>query len=349
MSTSLKCVACHSVLEVADAPAEQPPRCPRCGGSLRGLTKTKKLRDDRYVPPPLPETVALAPAAVQPRQVSAAPEPAPAGEYAQHLLAALALFCGSLAIVLASILPVAVKPLAGLGCVLGGAAWGLARRHQGWQRQLRPGLATALCLAVLFLAGSWRDLRGPLPTHSSLDPDRPIVVSTVGHGMTPSKNAAADDWVDAGTGMVQQNDVRVRLLSAAVDVVPYKTPPTDPAAGPKRLLLKLRLSSVNYTQPVNYETWADAALPTGKHEPRLKDNLDRAYPRLAPGADAAVTGMSGNTYLTAWRPAEDLLIFEAPPLDQVQFLLLELPASAIGGKGAFRLKIPRYIIAGKDN
>src|SRR5207248_2470 len=95
---------------------------------------------------------------------------------------------------------------------------------------------------------------------------------------------------------------------------------------------------------VNYESWADPTREAGRHEPRLTDDRGQTYRRVsfAPGTDLA--GSSGDTFLTPGKPIVDLLVFEAPPLEGIQFLRLELPASAFGGAGTLRFQIPKASI-----
>src|SRR5207249_2399630 len=80
------------------------------------------------------------------------------------------------------------------------------------------------------------------------------------------------------------------------------------------------------------------------HEPKLTDNLGRVYRRAAYGAGVEVSGVAGSRELTPNKLVKDLLIFEPLPLDGVEFLHLELPASALGGAGTLRLQIPRAMI-----
>src|SRR5438094_6039393 len=94
------------------------------------------------------------------------------------------------------------------------------------------------------------------------------------------KQVDPETWVDASADAVQQGEVRVRLASATVDVVKFKKPTTDPNGKVKRLLLGLRITSLNYTQPFPYDTWSDPFQQFGRQEPRLTDNLNRIYHRV---------------------------------------------------------------------
>lgn len=354
MPVPMQCTSCQKVMAVPEATHRRPKACPHCGGQLNEL---RPLRDTRYIVAP-PKTGDAAPTAttVRTRRGPAATEAPPplarvSDDYAQGLLVGLALLCGSMSVPLAAIAlasPLA-KPASGLGFVFAVAAWWRARQQEPPLGQGRPAAVAVLCFGLLMFVGSWNAYREwiPQPTPTT-NPALRTVVAAGATGMAPARQVDADAWVDASAGMVQQNAVRVRLASAVVDLVKFKNPPADSVPRAKRLLLGLRLTSMNYTQPIAYETWADPVRAAGKHEPRLTDNLNRRYRRVmfAPGLE--LEGVSPSKVLTGGRPIDELLVFELPPLDQVLYLRLELPAAAIGATGSLRLQIPRYMIATKD-
>lgn len=354
MSVPMKCASCQKLMAVPEATNRRPRVCPHCGGQL---SEVRPLRDSRYVVVPPKTTPAAAGATTvrtrrdPPAASEPPPRPAVADDYTQSLLIGLALFFGSMSVPLAAIaiLSPLAKPASGIGAILGASALWRARQPELALGLRRPAAVTALCVGLLLFVSSWKAYREWVPQAiPPTNPDLRTVVPTGAMGVAASKPVDADTWVDASLGTVQQNDVRVRVASATVDFVKFKSPPADSGPRVKRLLLALRVTSVNYTQPLSYETWADPATPSGKYEPRLTDNLNRVYRRVPLGAGAEVEGVSANKTLTGGRPISDLLVFELPQLDQVAYLRLELPAAAIGATGMLRLQIPRYMITTKE-
>ena len=217
-----------------------------------------------------------------------------ADDYTQSLLIGLALFFGSVSVPLAAIAIVSplAEPFSVVGVLLGAAALWRARQPRLALGLGKPAGVTALCLGLALFVGSWNAYREWMPqTIPATNPELRTVVGTGATVTAASKPVDAETWVDASMNAVQQNDVRVKIMSATVDYLKFKrAPPTLAPAW--RLLLSLRLTSVNYTKVITYETWADPLMAVGKHEPRLTDNLNRVYRRVTFPAGTELAGVS---------------------------------------------------------
>ncbi len=351
MPVPLRCTSCQAVMAVPDATSRRPNACPKCGGQLSEL---RPLRDSRYITVPKPSTPASPTATTvrKRREPPPAQPPAPAyktvaDDYTQSLLISLALLFGSVSVPLAAvaILSPLAKPTSAMGLLLGLSAWWRARQPDAELGQSRPIAVSILCLGLLIFVGSWRAYREWVPqTAPPTNPDLRSVIATGATVAAPAKPVDSEAWVDASVSAVQQNDVRVRVVSAIVGSVKFKTLPPDPGPNVKRLQIALRLTSVNYKQPIAYESWADPVWPAGKFEPRLTDSLNRVYRRVTFPPGAELEGVSPGRILSGGKPVNDLLIYETPPLDQIAYLRLELPGAAIGATGLIRLEIPRVWI-----
>jgi hypothetical protein len=68
------------------------------------------------------------------------------------------------------------------------------------------------------------------------------------------------------------------------------------------------------------------------------------YPRLRLAPGVAIAGQVRSAVsLDPGKSLEDLLVFE-PPLNEIRFLRLELPAAAFGDTGSLRFQIPMGMI-----
>ncbi len=89
---------------------------------------------------------------------------------------------------------------------------------------------------------------------------------------------------------------------------------------------------------------SDALAGPGRYAASLTDNFGNPYKRLSLDPGSQVPGqISSATSIYPGKRLEDLLVFE-PPIENLQFLRLELPAAAFGGTGTLRLQIPKTMI-----
>ena len=82
----------------------------------------------------------------------------------------------------------------------------------------------------------------------------------------------------------------------------------------------------------------------GKNAAAVKDNFGNSYKRFTIGLGEEIPGqIVAETSIYPEKTVEDLLVFE-PPLENIEYLHLELPAAACGMTGALRLEIPASMI-----
>ncbi len=254
---------------------------------------------------------------------------------------AAALFCGSVALLLASFadLSFLTKPLAALGLLIGLLAGVLPalRRRTRW---IAPVAVSFLCLFALLFVGAW-------PTSSPPPPPVAVAVPFGPGGMSAHPAVAEDDWVDAAANALRREDVRVQVVSVQVGRVELKNRSGNGTLSPdKHLAIRLRVSYDGVlSQQTPYEPWADLTGSPSKHAPTLTDNTGRTYTQKTFDAGWKVVGRADVDALNPGHQVKEVLVFPVPPKN-VEYLGLELPASAFGRAGAFRFRIPRGMIQG---
>jgi hypothetical protein len=193
------------------------------------------------------------------------------------------------------------------------------------KRLLLPGIGATVSGAVLLVVLFWPDV---------LDPNyrRYGAVADV----TPS---GSDEWVDVSRNPVSAGDVRLYVTRAFIQEVELKNTQGKTTGRKKYLRLNVRLSNAGGARKINYESW-NAPGHTGV----LSDNKDHVYPVPALPAGTQVPGQVHSASLLPGKFATDVLLFE-PPGEQITYLRLELPASALRGRGHLRLHIPSSMIA----
>jgi hypothetical protein len=264
---------------------------------------------------------------------------------AGNLLGVVALFLGAGALVLASIPPLAflTLPVAGLGLVLALAGC-LPALAFSKGNLLVPAAGAGANLLVLLLAVLWLGLLGTLPfgkTTANPDADR-IQAIPLGHPSADPGGLEQDGWVDASRAAVQQNDVRVQVSTVTVAPVEmYKVQSKPRFSEQKYLLLRLRILNVGAARQLPYETWNAAG--RGPQPPTLTDNFGKDYTLKSADPDWQMTEQPHRGLVAPGRFTDELLVFEPPPAD-VEFLHVELPATACGGRDMYRLAIPKAMI-----
>jgi hypothetical protein len=160
------------------------------------------------------------------------------------------------------------------------------------------------------------------------------------------------EWTDVSKEALQQGDVRIRLTAVRVRVVERSgaggnTPPTE-----RELVIGLRVTNVGVVREVDLVGWPQT---TGEG-PRLTDNFGNVYAQKV----STVSAMAARARrLPPGKYADEQLVFQVPAV-KVQFLRLELPASAfdetasrdasarpLGSPGVLKLQIPERMIANR--
>ena len=373
-----ECPFCNGLLGPGDFLPGKGAVCPTCGNRVAPAVRARAVTAPPQPPlapgllPPLPEDDGEPSPFVPtrpPAEVEDEPEPPVSFlPWLRHLdggtLAAFVV--GSVALLLASVpfLSVLTKPLSVLavliGLVAGAVHAALGGRGHAWP----PLLVAALNLLIVLFVGAWP--RGPAP------PAPPRVAISLKKGGTVAYEPVADsDWVDAGTSAVRLHDLRVQVVGVRVGgveiAVPGKKVAPSGATGrlPQRpegaieppgrekkivtpdryLVIRLRVTYEGVVfQQLPYESWADLPGAPSKHEPTLTDNLNHAYAQKTFDPSRKLVGRGDRLVLTPGREVDEVLVYPVPPAG-VDYLRLQLPASAFGGTGEIRFQIPRSMIA----
>jgi hypothetical protein len=159
--------------------------------------------------------------------------------------------------------------------------------------------------------------------------------------ITGSTSPAAEEKIADATESVQQGDAVLRVIGLQIDFVPVKSFSGDAKSKEERLMISLELANSSTTKIMRYRGWgAQWSDFDGRDRASLKDDMGNSYKSVYFGAGAQVVGqVSDEASIYPQKSLTDVLVFE-PPIE-CQYLVLALPASAVGGKGMFRLRIPR--------
>jgi hypothetical protein len=234
-------------------------------------------------------------------------------------------------------------PLGLLGVVLAifAAAVHFRSRNRG---VFFPIAGAVVSLGSLVLPGLWSDAGSGRP------PAEDTARALAGKQLrVPLKNGLAGtpapvedtDWVDASEAAVQRDDVRARIASAGIRKVEFRG--SQPTFSRDRfLVLDVRVYNASGSRRLEYETWGDPG-PAAKHRPTLTDNHRRPYRLHAFGSGLEPLDSVRRAPVLPLHSVRDALVFDAPS-GNWESLYLELPASAAGGTGSLRLKIPRNMV-----
>jgi hypothetical protein len=245
----------------------------------------------------------------------------------------LALFSGSNAVVIAWSPYVNLLALPLAAVAVGSGVFGLLtfETRSLWSKGfcLAGGvLGTGLIIGL----GLWPLLFGP---HVSAEPTHTSQPGVVPFGAGGA--AIPGEWLNASTGRVVHDDLRVRFTDIAVEFVEIKG--LDPKKQPKdpSLAIRFRLSNGGFHRRIPYESWAE------KNPPTLTDDAGRRYNLRDFGPGAEVAGHIHTASVAPSKAVDDVLVFEAPSA-KIEYLHLELPAAAYGSEGVLRVLIPKSMI-----
>jgi hypothetical protein len=259
-----------------------------------------------------------------------------------------AFLCGSVALLCASISAVHVVtiPLAMLGLVAGIA--GLLVEDQRRKGVILTGLGAFVCLPVLVLGIFWpqqlSDSFGRARATAPPDSKKPLAIPSRGdHNHEPARDAG-DEPMLADQGGLRLGDVQVRVLRTVPGPVKLSGQTDQPLAPENYLTITIRVANVSTKDKVKYMSWGAALGARAGHAPRLSDDQGHSYALKDFGAGFSVPGRFRGKELLPGKFVDDRLIFPEPAA-QVEYLILELPAAAIGSEGALKFKIVRRHIA----
>ena len=222
--------------------------------------------------------------------------------------------------------------------------------HSSARPRLRYGLllwGSALTVVALLIGVLWLGRFGALfkrvdlaAKHADSDP----VVNAAGTARfeldkSPEGKEAA--WTDASKGPVQHGDVRVELAAVTVRNIKLKDPLGEESVpATKYLTISIHLVNMNATHKIDFLGWSAMESPAAV----LQDDSGKRYQRLCRGPGGEILGQARTAIsLDPGKPLEDLLVFE-PPMNEIRFLRLDLPATAFGDTGSLRFQIPKELI-----
>jgi hypothetical protein len=171
---------------------------------------------------------------------------------------------------------------------------------------------------------------------------------------------AQPQWVDASKGSARQKTVEVGVASVVVGKVRVDSLlAQQPLSMQTCLQITVRIRNHSKSQKLEYSTWngvnalaagvnsllGGASVAADTEAARLTDNFGNHYKLVYFGLGTEVSGQHLAESIYPGKSLTDLLLFEIP-VDNFQYLELELPASKIGGKGMLRLRIPRSMVKG---
>jgi len=148
-------------------------------------------------------------------------------------------------------------------------------------------------------------------------------------------------WTDARKGPVEHGDVRVRLAGVTVRNIKMKDLlGEETVSATKYLTISIHLVNTNSTRKIDFLGWS-----AGEGRATvLEDDSGKVYPRLCPAPGVEILGqVRAAVSVDLGKPLDDLLVFE-PPMNEIHFLRLELPAAAFGDRGSVRFQIPKEMI-----
>src|SRR5262249_4287815 len=111
----------------------------------------------------------------------------------------------------------------------------------------------------------------------------------------------------------------------------------------KYLVINLRISNLGVARKIDYRTWREPGAKGETTAVKLSDNSRKGYRVAELPADVDLGTSVQQASMPPAKPLEDILVFEAPP-KSIEYLHLELPASAFGASGKLRFEIPRRMI-----
>jgi HEAT repeat protein len=150
-----------------------------------------------------------------------------------------------------------------------------------------------------------------------------VVVPLPGRDGTPGSDIPSG-WADGSRCAVRQGDGQV-----AIDGLKMQD---------QQVRITLLIRNVGKNAPLTYHRWSVAVEDA---QPHLLDQRGNVYRTSGGGKTLTAAAPSARPEVLApGKTASESLFFEVPP-GEVEYLRLELPASAFGGTGQLRLHLPK--------
>lgn len=217
----------------------------------------------------------------------------------------------------------------------------LSRRNG---RVLFPAAGTAAGAAVLLTAWLAPGVLGPTYRASRVHDLTESAATRVVPLLEGSFDAGPrdPDWVDASKAALQQGSVRVQVSGVSVGPVNAESARLNRQLPARCLFIHLRVHQVelaaDFAARAHQAQPADAPL---RPRPRLTDNTGKHYSLLEVADPAHRQAVRSSVFPVSFQ--SEVFAFDVPAAG-VEYLRLEVPADAWGGKSAFRFTIPAAMI-----
>jgi hypothetical protein len=231
-------------------------------------------------------------------------------------------------------------PVSGLGLILGGSGLIVVLSTKKGSMGF-PIAGSTVCLVALAIAGMWFLVcAGLMSGAKKMGDDFKKAGDEFFSRIDEQQRQEAASWVDASKDAAKHGDVRVRVTSVTLG-------PVDLNGNDRKtekslhdnLQIRLVIENTSAEKNVDYKGWSIGA---GPDVATLKDNAFATYP--AAGFAKQVKGQIRKSEpIKPAQSLEDILVFQAP-LNNPQELRLELPATAFGGLGKIKFRIPAAMI-----
>jgi hypothetical protein len=246
-------------------------------------------------------------------------------------------------------------PSGALGLILGiaGILVAFLRRGSGIGYCIAGSAMSGLALVVAFSITSTylretvlRDLR----TNQEIVPmtdgaaDQVATHSGTRAGPTASPKQTEVSWAPASE-VVKQGDVQIRVVSAAVGKIKVQSTFSDtfePSEPYLKIVLEVRNQS--RTRKLDFLSWRNEGFSISRtFKASIRDSHDNTYNQRATGYGRLAENQDGSGSLYPGKSLIDVVVFE-PPIANIEYLRLELPAENFGGDGMIRFEISAKMI-----
>jgi hypothetical protein len=207
------------------------------------------------------------------------------------------------------------------------------RRPADWVWLSAGGILNGtVAILTLFAPGNLNEWWALDREATAGDPNERVVVPR-NNSMDAGRSLKQDEWADAATEAIRQDQILIRIESARIGPVANKGTGSN-------LLIHLRLVNLGQGNAVTFEGF------TGEqHAPVLKDDSGQSYSlqehrlrKQARGTPVFETFIGGQMDLPMGYPLDHLLVFTFPST-KIDGLNLEIPSSAWGMKGMCKFRI----------
>lgn len=382
MAIVFQCPSCGRRLKVSSEKAGRSGKCPGCGETItipgEAAAPPRHQEDTEFSPPafvssPVPEPP---PRQTPPEFLAPSPGPQmasysnPGPVFAPPIVAVqvrqsrvhsslgvASIILGILALLICWIplLNVLGLPLGLLGILLGGIGFVVAVVRKGAGIGL-PIAGTAISLLATWVivamyaavAGAVAELSKPPQVltgeKAALEVNGAPAPGPANGGAALGPRQEKIDWHDARRPL-RIGNVELRVVSANVGKVPLKDIMNeDSSSVDDFLMVTLQITNLDPARKLDYRTWRGRDFSFERDFAALEDNFGNRYKRIGFSIGSRPkNGIDSSESIYPQRTIEDVLVFE-PPVENVEYLTLELPGANIGMDGVIKIRIPKEMI-----